>query len=132
MSRSSVPAMFVVLFAALPALAQDPIPDPAAVYPDNYRVLLENACVRVMDFRLRAGDTERPHRHPAHVLYVLEGFEIEFTFPDGTRGMRKAKAGDALYSTPVVHAPVNVGGTDAHGILIELKDPSACPPPVQG
>jgi quercetin dioxygenase-like cupin family protein len=109
------------------ALAGEPIPDPAQVYPDNYRVMLENDCVRAMDFRLRKGDTEALHRHPAHVLYVLEGFEIEFTFPDGSKGLRKAKAGDVLYSEPVAHSPVNVGQTDAHGILIELKNPDACP-----
>jgi quercetin dioxygenase-like cupin family protein len=129
MSRSIAIAL---LLAALPALGEAPLPDPAAAYPDNYRVLLENACVRVMDFRLRAGDTERLHRHPAHVLYVLEGFEIEFTYPDGTKGMRRARAGDALWSDPVSHSPVNVGGTGAHGILVELRDPSACPAPVQG
>jgi quercetin dioxygenase-like cupin family protein len=117
----------LLALVALPALAEEPIPDPAAAYPGNYRVLLENDCLRVMDFRLRAGDSERLHRHPTHVLYVLEGFEIEFTFPDGTRGVRKARAGDALFSAPVVHSPVNTGGTNAHGILFELKDPSACP-----
>jgi quercetin dioxygenase-like cupin family protein len=118
-----------LLFAALPASAEVPLADPAAAYPENYRVLLENDCVRVMDFRLRAGASERLHRHPAHVLYVLEGFEIEFQFADGTRGRRVAKAGDALFSDPVAHAPVNVGGRDAHGILVELKAPASCPPP---
>ncbi len=37
-----------------------------------------------MDFRLRKGDTEDFHSHPAHVLYVLEPFRIRFSFPDGT------------------------------------------------
>jgi quercetin dioxygenase-like cupin family protein len=116
-------------FAALPALSEKPIPDPALAYPANYQVLLENDCVRVMDFRLREGDTEKLHRHPAHVLYVLEGFEIEFTFADGSKGMRVAKAGDVLFSDPVEHSPVNVGASDAHGILVELKNPARCPPP---
>lgn len=115
-----------VLAASL-VFAGEPIPDPAKVYPDNYQVLLENDCVRVMDFTLRRGDTEAPHRHPAHVLYVLQGFEIEFTFPDGSKGMRKTRAGDVLFSDPVVHSPINHGSTDAHGILVELKNPAACP-----
>lgn len=63
------------------------------------------------------------------MLYVLESFEIEFTFPDGSKGMRVAKAGDVLFSDPVLHSPVNVGVTDAHGILLELKNPAACPQP---
>ncbi|HEU4431507.1 MAG TPA: cupin domain-containing protein [Myxococcota bacterium] len=120
---------FALLLAALPALSEKPLADPAIAYPANYQVLLENDCVRVMDFRLRKGDTERLHRHPAHVLYVLEGFEIEFTFADGSKGMRVARAGDVLFSDPVAHSPVNVGGTDAHGILIELKNPAMCPSP---
>jgi quercetin dioxygenase-like cupin family protein len=122
-------AAVVLALTAVLAGAQEPIPDPAAVYPDNYEVLLENDCVRVMDFRLRKGDHERLHRHPAHVLYVLEGFEVEFTFADGHKTLRRAKAGDVLFSEPVTHSPVNIGSTDAHGILVELKNPGACPPP---
>jgi len=124
-----IPPIAVLLAAGFALAADEPIPDPAAVYPDNYAVLLENDCVRVMDFKLRKGDTEALHKHPAHVLYVLQGFEIEFTFPDGSKGMRLAKTGDVLFSNPVAHSPVNRGGTDAHGILIELKNPEACPRP---
>ena len=45
------------------AEAQDPVP----VYPDNYKVLkvlVENDQVRVLDFKLRKGDTEDVHSHP--------------------------------------------------------------------
>jgi quinol monooxygenase YgiN/quercetin dioxygenase-like cupin family protein len=103
------------------ARAQDPVP----IYPANYTVLIENDQVRVMDFRLRKGDTEDFHSHPAHVLYVLEPFKIKFRFPDGRSGMREGKAGEVLFSEAVTHSPVNVGETDAHGILIELKTPAA-------
>lgn len=103
------------------AQAQDPVP----VYPGNYKVLIENLQVRVLDFRLRKGDTEDFHSHPAHVLYVLEPFKIRFRFPDGRTGMRETKAGEVLYSEAVTHSPVNVGDTDAHGILVELKTPAA-------
>jgi quinol monooxygenase YgiN/quercetin dioxygenase-like cupin family protein len=109
--------------AVLPALAvaQDPVP----IYPANYSVLIENEQVRVMDFRLRKGDTEDFHSHPAHVLYVLEPFKIRFRFPDGRTGMREVKAGEVLFSEAVTHSPVNVGDTDAHGILVELKSAAA-------
>ena len=123
-------ATTLLLFAfagTTPASATDPIPDPAQVYPENYAILLENDCVRVMDFKLRKGASERPHQHPAHVLYVLEGFRIEFTLPDGSKALRETRAGDVLFSPPVTHSPVNIGGSDAHGILIELKNPDACP-----
>jgi quinol monooxygenase YgiN/quercetin dioxygenase-like cupin family protein len=111
--------LLVLCLALTPVTAQGQ--DPVSLYPNNYTVLLENERVRVMDFRLRRGDTERLHRHPAHVLYVLEPFRIEFTLADGRKAMRETKAGEILFSEAVTHSPVNVGQTDAHGILIELK-----------
>ena len=86
---------------------------------------MENDRVRVLDFRLRKGDTEEMHSHPAHVLYVLEGFKVRFTLPDGQVRIRETTMGDVLYSDAVMHSPVNIGSTDAHGILVELK---AAPP----
>jgi quinol monooxygenase YgiN/quercetin dioxygenase-like cupin family protein len=120
-SRSlAIATVWPLMLIAGPTLlqAQDPVPR----YPDNYKVLLENEHVRVLDFRLRQGDTEAFHQHPAHVLYVLEPFRIKFRLPGGRTAMREAKAGDVLYSEAVTHSPTNVGDTDAHGILIELKD----------
>ena len=99
------------------ALAQDPVP----LYPDNYKVLLENERVRVLDFQLKKGAKENFHAHPAAVTYVLAPFKIRFTFKDGTMRIREAKAGDVFYGEALVHASENIGDTDAHGILIEMK-----------
>lgn len=110
-----------LLGGAGPLAAQDPVP----LYPDNYRVLVDNPRVRVLDFQLRRGAREAMHRHPAHVLYVLTGFRIRFTLPDGTTRIRETRAGDVLYSDAVMHAPENIGDTDAHGILVELRDTTA-------
>lgn len=109
------------LLAVLAGPAAAQAPDPVPLYPENYKVLVENDQVRVLDFTLRKGATEVPHRHPAHVLYVLQGFKVRFTLGDGSVRTRDVKAGEVLYSDAVVHSPVNIGETDAHGILIELK-----------
>ncbi len=123
MVTRSLPAFALAALVLLPAAAaaQDPVP----IYPANYTVMIENDRVRVMDFRLRKGDREDFHSHPAHVLYVLEPFTISFRFPDGRSGTREVKAGEVLYSDAVTHSPTNIGDTDAHGILIELKTPTA-------
>jgi quinol monooxygenase YgiN/quercetin dioxygenase-like cupin family protein len=106
----------LVLFAGA-AFAQDPL----TLYPDNYKVLFENDRVRVLDFQLKKGARESFHQHPAAVTYVLAPFKIRFTFPDGTMKIREAKAGDVFYGEALVHASENIGDTDAHGILIEMK-----------
>ncbi len=119
--RKTVPSFALLFFLAAPALAQDPVP----IYPDNYKVLLENDKVRVMQFTLRKGATEDFHSHPAAVTYVLTPFKIRFRFPDGTERIREAKAGDVLYGQAVTHSPLNIGDTDATGILVEMKTPPA-------
>ncbi len=113
-------ALSGVAVAQLPA-GEDPVPR----YPGNYKVLIDNDRVRVLDFRLRKGDTEAFHSHPAHVLYVLEPFKIRFKLPGGRTAIREAKAGEVLYSDAVMHSPTNIGDTDAHGILVELKTAAA-------
>ena len=109
--------LFTVLLLAATAMAQDPVP----TYPDNYKVLAENDRVRVLDFKLRKGAKENFHSHPAAVTYVLAPFKIRFTFPDGTTRIREAKAGDVFFGEGLVHASENIGDTDAHGILVEMK-----------
>jgi quinol monooxygenase YgiN/quercetin dioxygenase-like cupin family protein len=110
--------LLVFLTTSSPARAQDPVP----IYPENYKVLFENDRTRVIDFRLARGAKEMSHAHPAHVVHVLAPFRIRFTFPDGSTKVREAKAGDILFSDPVTHASENIGDTDAHGILVELKE----------
>lgn len=108
-----------VLFAVT-AMAQDPVP----TCPDNYKVLAENDRVRVLDFQLKRGARENFHSHPAAVTYVLAPFKIRFSFPDGTTRIREAKAGDVFFGEALVHASENIGNTDAHGILVEMKTPA--------
>jgi quinol monooxygenase YgiN/quercetin dioxygenase-like cupin family protein len=110
-------SLFALTLFGGAALAQDPVP----LYPDNYKVLLENDRVRVLDFQLKKGAKEDFHQHPAAVTYVLAPFKIRFSFPDGTMKVREAKVGDVFYGEPLIHASENIGDTDAHGILVEMK-----------
>ena len=70
--------------------------------------------------------------HPAHVLYVLAPFRIMFKLPGGRSAVREAKAGDVLFSEAVMHSPTNIGDSDAHGILVELKGQTALPAAADG
>lgn len=110
-------SMFALILFAGATMAQDPVP----IYPANYKVLLENERVRVLDFQLKKGAKEDFHAHPAAVTYVLAPFKIRFTFPDGSTRIREAKAGEIFYGDALTHASENIGDTDAHGLLIEMK-----------
>ena len=125
MTRVSI-ALAALLLGSAAGAEPPAAPDPVAAYPDNYRVLLENERVRVLDFRLAEGAREQAHAHPAHVAVFLEEFTIRFTLPDGSQPLREARPHQVSWSEPTVHASENVGASDAHGILVELK-PASCP-----
>lgn len=121
--RKTILACSLTTLAGLAAAshAQDPVP----LYPANYRVLFENDRVRVLDFTLRKGDSEKAHFHPANVAVFLADFKIRFTLPDGTTRIREGHPGEVAYSEATIHTPQNIGDSDAHGILVELKAPPA-------
>jgi quercetin dioxygenase-like cupin family protein len=60
-------------------LAQDPV----TTSPRYHKVLLENDKVRVLEYRLKPGETEATHSHPAGVVYVLSGANLKFSYPGG-------------------------------------------------
>lgn len=72
-------AFIASLSLAMIAFAQDPVTTDA----DKYKVIFENDCVRVLDYKDRPGDKTHQHKHPAFVLYSLSAFKRSITLPDG-------------------------------------------------
>lgn len=106
-------------------LASDDALDPTETDADKYRTILENEEVRVLEYRDEPGDRTAQHHHPRFVLYALSAFEREVTLPDGKVLQRKFVPGDVMWSDAQTHIGHNVGQSDTHVILIELKaDPA--------
>ena len=58
--------------------------DPAQLAPQNYKVLLENGQVRVIEYRLTPGEKEPMHSHASGVfVYFFSDAKIRTTLPDG-------------------------------------------------
>lgn len=115
---------------SLPAQAQDAVQTDG----DKYQARLDNACVRVLEYRDRPGEKTHEHHHPPFVLYALSAFERTLTLPDGTVLRRRFAPGDVMWSAAQTHIGQNVGTTPTHVLLIEIKAaPSAadkaCTPP---
>ncbi len=89
-----------------------------------YKVLLENDQVRVLEYRLKAGEKEPMHSHPAGIVYVLSGAKLKFSYPDDRTEERAAATGETIWRDLTTHAVENVGATEAHAIAIDLKTPS--------
>ncbi len=114
----------VILMSLLAALcttahAQDPV----KTSPQYYKVLLENDQVRVLEYRLKPGEKEPMHSHPAGVVYVLNGAKLRFSHPDGRTEEKSAATGETIWRDPTTHAAENVGDTEAHAIAVDVKTP---------
>jgi hypothetical protein len=114
--------MLAFVLAALPARSQEPDLDVLKVIPENYKLLIDNPFVRVIEARVPAGTTEVPHRHLRGVSVCLTEYTVESkTLPNGDWVRSERKLGTVYWSEASLHQLRNVGKTMSHTIRIELK-----------
>lgn len=95
--------------------------DATEVAPNLYRVLLENDRVRVLEYRGQPGAKAAMHSYPALVAYALRAAKVKFTSPSGETTDADLENGQALFFDATDHATENVGTSEAHIVLVELK-----------
>ena len=95
--------------------------DAVHVAPHVYKVRFENERVRVLEVRLKAGESSAMHSHPAYVIYGLSDGKVKFNSPSGESADVEVKAGDVMWREPEDHAVDNLGSTDVEALLFELK-----------
>ena len=114
-------AASLVMLCSATALAQDAV----KVDPAHYKLVLENAAVRVLRIDYAAGAKSPMHQHPDTMIIPLANAKVRFTMPDGKSTDADMASESALYSPAVTHSPANIGTERIDGILIEFK--SAAP-----
>jgi beta-alanine degradation protein BauB len=95
--------------------------DAVKVAPDNYKVLLENDQVRVLEVRIKQGAKSEMHSHPRSVAICLNDQRLKFTFPNGKREDADLKRGQAVWLDGISHAVENAGPEDVSSVVVELK-----------
>jgi len=106
----------VVLFSSA-ALAQDPV----KVDPSHYKVVLENASVRVLKITYAPGAKSVMHQHPDSIVVPLVASKVRFGLPDGKTQDQELANESAMYTPAGTHNPTNVGTTAIDALLIEFK-----------
>jgi len=104
--------------------------DAMVAAPEHHEVLLENERVRVLDSRIKAGESVPVHTHRwASVLYILGTSDFIRYDPEGnvvfdSRSKESSiEAGTVTWSGPLsAHSVWNVGETEIRVISVELKD----------
>ncbi len=99
------------------------IRDPLETDGDKYKLVFENERVRVLEYRDKPGEKTSEHHHPDFVLCALSSFSRRLTFGDGRAASREIEAGQAIWGNEQTHIGENVGDTETHVIIVELKEP---------
>jgi hypothetical protein len=111
-----------VAVLASPAASQEPDLDVLKVIPENYKLIIDNPFVRVLEARIPAGTVEKPHRHLRGVSVCMTEYTLESrVLPDGEWVRNERKAGVVYWSEASLHQVRNIGTTMSHTIRIELK-----------
>ncbi|MCG2621068.1 cytoplasmic protein [Arthrobacter sp. I2-34] len=105
--------------------------DPVETNPEQYRVVLENDKVRVLEFTDRPGDKTSPHRHPDSVMITLGPLRRRVS-GDGREADVVLQAGQSWWLPAQEHTGENTGDWPSHVIFVELKEPAAEPEPPGG
>jgi quercetin dioxygenase-like cupin family protein len=115
----------ILLLVSTVGVARGQATDVVAVSPDNYKVLLENDNVRVLEYSLKPGERDAWHTHPAKVSWGLTGGKVRITLADSTSFDSEEKAGHVTWMTALpLHYARNIGDAPLRIVLVEPKGQS--------
>ena len=90
--------------------------------PENFKLLLENDYVRVLEYTLIPGTKDLPHTHPPKSSYIVSGGKLKVNLENGGSLIFDEKAGTASWMDHVgKHYVENIGTTEIKIILTEVK-----------
>jgi hypothetical protein len=99
------------------ALAQDPV----KTDPTHYKVMFENASVRILKIDYAAGAKSATHAHPDAIVVPLVTSKVQFTLPDGKTQDSDLAADSATYTPAGTHSVTNMSKGKIDAILVEFK-----------
>jgi quercetin dioxygenase-like cupin family protein len=107
------------------APAGNPNRDPIVVASATHTCILDNEQVRVIDVRVKPGETVPMHSHTTcYLVYGLTPAKIRFRYPDGASKVIETQAGAVAWREPETHAAENVGTEEYHVLNLEFKQAS--------
>jgi hypothetical protein len=96
--------------------------DPLKVDPSDYKLLFENAQVRVVHVKMPAHRKVPLHEHVLNrVVVYLTDQNGSMTTPDGKTDTAKHQPGEVSWGTPTKHSEENLKDTAFEGIVVEFK-----------
>ena len=115
MKRVLIAAMALGLSATV--MAQDPV----KADPGHYKLVFENASVRVLRVSMGAGEKSPMHSHPDTMVIPLAAAKVKFTMPDGKAEDADMPIESAMYTMAGNHSGTNLGSGRIDALIVEFK-----------
>jgi hypothetical protein len=119
LNRRQAAALLAAFGVSADAQAQDAV----TADPRGFRVLVDNASVRVLEYKSRPGlgvCGQGLHYHPAHVTVSLTGAKLKKT-ENGKVSLVDIPPGHVFYAEAETHAAEVIGGLGTRTYIVELK-----------
>jgi beta-alanine degradation protein BauB len=95
--------------------------DPVVAAPQAFKVRLDNDKLRVLEYVSEPGAKDAVHSCAAGVMIAVSSGTFRSTTADGKSKDVEYKAGELVWRDAITHTGENVGKTQLHAFLIELK-----------
>lgn len=100
----------------------EPSIDALKVSPKQFKLLMENNKVRVLEYTLKPGEKDEWHTHPPKSSYVVSGGKLKVHLENGETIIADEKSGTASWMDYVgKHWVENIGNTSVTIVLTEVK-----------
>src|SRR5215212_3656245 len=113
MTQTFISVICLAIISWTTAGAQDGV----KIAPDNYKVLLENAHVRVVEFTLKPGEKSPMASRPHRVIYAITPAIGKITGPDGKTADMNRKAGEVWWRDAESLAVENTGKGEIRTVI---------------
>ena len=93
--------------------------DPVKASPKNYKTLLEEGDVRMIEMTLPAGTSDIQHSHHHEMVFFITGSKVRVHMPDGSSVDLDIPDGHVMAHEPWTHRVENIGKSDIKAIIFE-------------
>jgi len=97
------------------------VQDAAVAAPNVYTVLFEDEHVRLVEARVKPGDSSPLHSHPAGLVYVVSGGKVTFGTGAGDRVDIELKTGTSRWRAAEEHTTASRDSADIVVLIFEPK-----------
>lgn len=86
------------------------------------KLIMENDRVRVFNARFKPGEKAAMHSHPDHIMYIFNDGKLKLVPSKGKTQELNLKAGQTIWMHATTHSVENLGKTEFHMLVVELKE----------